>query len=372
MNWKHVLRLTLWGAWLWSALGVFFATQIYFLDRRVRWSIALAFSMPRWIVWGLLTPAILWADRRLGTVCSLKARVLWNIPIGIGWTCLSILIRLATRPLRGSPPVQSVTGFFLERFYWDLLIYAVIAGYSISRDYASQVREQERQAHQLAIEAADLERRLVEARLQTLRAQLHPHFLFNALNTISAFTETNPRAARRLMERLGDLLRASLTHASQPLVTLGEELTFLDDYLSIESARFAERLVVSVDVPDDILDLRVPSFLLQPIVENAIRHGIAPRVAGGMVRVTGERRESTLLLRVRDDGVGLPAGWRFEDCAGVGLRNVVSRLDHLYGRSDLLRVESVRSGGVDVQITVPLRMPAPAHANKILTIGIDA
>jgi len=372
MNWPRVLRLTVWGALFWSALGVFFATQIYLLDSRVPWSIALAFSMPRWIVWGLLTPAILWADRRLGAVCSLQARVLWNIPIGVGWTCLSILIRLATRPLRGSPPIQSVTAFFLERFYWDLLIYAVIAGYSISRDYASQVREQERQAHLLALEATDLERRLVEARLQTLRAQLHPHFLFNALNTISAFTETNPRAARRLMERLGDLLRASLTHASQPLVTLGEELTFLDDYLSIESARFAERLMVSVVVPDGLLDLRVPSFLLQPIVENAIRHGIAPRVAGGTVRVTGECEGSTLMLRVRDDGVGLSEGWRFEECAGVGLRNVASRLAHLYGRSDLLRVAPARPGGVEVQITVPLHEPAPTHSNRIPALGVDA
>jgi two-component system, LytTR family, sensor kinase len=372
VNWRRVARLTVWGALFWTALGVFFATQIYLLDRRVPWSTALAFSMPRWLVWGALTPAILWVDKKLGTVCSLRARVAWNVPIGVGWTCLSILIRLATRPLRGSPPIQSVTAFFLERFYWDLLIYAVIAGVSISRDYAAQVRDQERQANQLALEAADLERRLVEARLQTLRAQLHPHFLFNALNTISAFTATNPRAARRLMERLGDLLRASLTHAAQRLVTLGEELTFLDDYLSIESARFEERLTVSVNVPDGLLDLLVPSFLLQPIVENAIRHGIAPRVAGGTVRVTADRQGSMLMLRVRDDGVGLRDGWRFEGCAGVGLRNVASRLEHLYGRSDLLRVDPGPSGGVDVEISVPLHESARTSGGRFPVVGVDA
>jgi len=275
----------------------------------------------------------------------------------------SVIIRLVSRPLRGSPWPPSVADFFLERFYWDLLIYAVIAGVSISRDYASQVRERERQAHELALETADLERRLVEARLQSLRAQLQPHFLFNALNTISAFTETNPQAARRLMGQLGDLLRASLTHASRPLVTLGEELTFLDDYLAIESARFEGRINVSVHVDNDVLDVMVPSFLLQPLVENAIRHGVAPRLAGGYVEVNAIRDGSVLKLRVRDNGVGLPPDWQFHHNAGVGLRNVASRLEHLYDRNDLFRIASFASGGVEVLIDLPLRLPAPASGS---------
>src|SRR5688572_16290693 len=162
--------------------------------------------MPRWYSWGLLTPGIFWVDRHLGKKRTLAARVALHVPLGIAWTCLSIVLRLVSRPLRGSPWPPSVAEFFLERFYWDLLIYAVIAGVSIARDYAAQVRQQEREAHRLALEAADLERRLVEARLQSLRAQLQPHFLFNALNTISAFTETDPQTARRLMGQLGDLL----------------------------------------------------------------------------------------------------------------------------------------------------------------------
>ena len=143
-----------------------------------------------------------------------------------------------------------------------------------------------REAHELALRTADLERRLVEARLQSLRAQLQPHFLFNALNTISAFTESNPQMARRLMAQLGDLLRASLRHTAQPLVTLGEELTFLDDFLAIESARFEGRLQVSVDADDDLLPRMVPAFLLQPLVENAIRHGVGTRLSGGRVDVS--------------------------------------------------------------------------------------
>lgn len=354
-NFARALRLAFWAALFWTALGLFFASQLVLGG--LPWSVALSFSMPRWYAWGVLTPGVFWIDSRLSGTASLAGRVALHVPLGIAWTCLSIVIRLVSRPLRGSPWPASIGAFFLERFYWDLLIYAVIAGVSIARDYAAQVRQQERQAHERALETADLERRLVEARLQSLRAQLQPHFLFNALNTISAFTETNPQTARRLMGQLGDLLRASLTHAARPLVTLGEELTFLDDYLAIESARFEGRIAVSVHVDDDLLDVRVPSFLFQPLVENAIRHGVAPRLSGGHVEVTATRDGSDLKLRVRDNGVGLSAGWQFQRDAGVGLRNVASRLEHLYGRTDLLRIAPIASGGVDVQLDLPLETP---------------
>ena len=336
----------------WTALGVFFASQLRLGG--LRWGVALSYSMPRWYAWALLTPAIVRVDRWLGSNRSQAARVAWHVPIGIGWTCLSIAIRLATRPLRGASPVGSLTDYFFERFYWDLLIYAVIAGIAISRDYAAQVRQRERQAAELAIKTAELQRLLAESRLQSLRAQIHPHFLFNALNTISAFTETDPRTARRLMERLADLLRASLKLSSRPMVTLADELTFLDDYLAVESARFEGRVTVSVNADDEALNVMVPSFLLQPLVENAIRHGVVPRVSGGHVEVEAVRNESTLHLQVRDNGVGLCAGWDFERNAGIGLRNVARRLEHLYGVADLLRLTPIQSGGVDVQLDLPL------------------
>ena len=347
---RHIVLAAL----FWTAMGVFFASQIVALNRGVSWSEALSLTMPRWYVWGLLTPAIFWVDTRIRQHRSLTARVALHLPLGIAWTCLSIVIRLVTRPLRGSPWPASLEEFFLARFYWDLLIYAVIAGVAIGRDYSEQVRLRERQAQELALEAADLERRLVEARLHSLRAPLQPHFLFNALNTISAFTETDPQTARRLMGQLGDLLRATLTHAAQPLVTLGEELTFLDDYLAIESARFEGRITVSVHAEDDVLEAKVPGFVLQPLVENAIRHGVAPRVSGGHIEVTVRREGSQVRLRVRDNGVGLPPGWELQQNAGVGLRNVASRLEHLYGQADLLRIAPLAAGGVDVQLAVPL------------------
>jgi signal transduction histidine kinase len=339
------------AALLWTALAVVFASQLYFAG--LPWSQALAWSIPRWYSWGVLTPAVFWLDKRLGRGRTLPFRVALQVPLAVFWTTLSIAVRLVTRPLRGAGFPPDIAEFFLDRVYSDLMIYAVIAGASISRDYAAQVREREQQAHDLALERAQLERDLFEARLQGLRAQLQPHFLFNALNTISAFTETDPATARRLMGQLGSLLRAALAHATRPLVTLGEELTFLDDYLAIESARFEGRIVVTVDAADDILARQVPGFLLQPIVENAIRHGVAPRLSGGRVEVTAVKAGPNVLLRVRDDGVGVPPGWSVGNNAGVGLRNVASRLEHIYRRKDLLAVQPRPDGGLDVAITVP-------------------
>ena len=345
------LKKFLWAALLWTALAIVFATQLYFAGLPL--AQALAWSIPRWYSWGLLTPAVFWVDKRIGRALSFPARIAVHVPLGVFWTTVSIGLRLATRPLRGAPVPPNLANFFIDRFYSDLLIYGVIACVSIARDYAAQVRERERQAHDLALERAELERDLIEARLQGLRAQLQPHFLFNALNTISAFTETDPPTARRLMGQLGSLLRATLTHTARPLVTLGEELTFLDDYLAIESARFEGRLVVTVEADDETLGYPVPGFLIQPIVENAIRHGIAPRLSEGRVEVTVVKDGPAIVVRVRDDGVGLPDGWMLESNAGVGLKNVASRLEHIYRRKDLLRVQPRTNGGVDVTIRIP-------------------
>jgi two-component system LytT family sensor kinase len=341
---------------LWTAIAVSFATQLYFAG--LSWNQSLSWTWPRWYSWGLVTPAIFWLDRRLAGNTTLPVRLGLHVPLGVVWTSVTILLRLAARPVRGSHLPPNFIDYFLDRFYSDLPIYAVIAGISFSRHYAEQMRRSTREAHELALRTTELERRLVESQLQSLRAQLQPHFLFNALNTISAFTESSPQMARRLMAQLGDLLRESLRHAARPLVTLGEELTFLDDFLGIESARFEGRLHVSVNADDDLLPVMVPSFLLQPLVENAIRHGVGKRLSGGHIEVTATGDRSAVRIRVRDDGMGLPRGWEFDRDAGVGLRNVAARLEHLYGRPGLLRIVSLVSGGVEVQIELPGGPPA--------------
>lgn len=336
---------------MWTALAVFFATQLYFAG--LTWKVALAWTLPRWYAWGLVTPLIFRLDRRLAGASPLPVRVALHVPLALIWTGITVALRLAARPLRGGALPEDFHVYLLDRFYSDLPIYAVIAGISFARLYAEQVRRGIREAHERALWTADLERRLAEARLQTLRAQLQPHFLFNALNTISAFTESNPQMARRLMAQLGDLLRASLRHTSQALVTLGEELTFLDDFLAIEAARFEGRLHVSVHADDELLPWTIPAFLLQPIVENAIRHGVGTRLSGGNVDVSVSAAGRALHIRVRDDGVGLPCDWNLDRDAGVGLRNVAARLEHLYGVSGLLKVGTGATGGVDVQIELP-------------------
>jgi two-component system, LytTR family, sensor kinase len=341
---RQVLRAAAWLALLSTAVGFLFTGQMYALRREgggMPWSIAAALSMPRWYAWAILTPGILWLDRRVARHGSLARRAALHVPLGAAWTTASILLVMVTRPRVGLDLPGSAIPWVFERLPWDLIVYAMIVGVSIAGDYAAQARQREKQ--------------LVEARLESLRAQLQPHFLFNALNTISSLTETNPSVARRLMGQLGDLLRASLTHTSNPFVTLGEELTFLDDYLAIESARFEGRIEVYVRADDDVLDSKMPGFLLQPLVENAIRHGVAPRVSGGRVEISASRAGSTLKLRIRDDGAGLPSGWDLHRHAGVGLRNVASRLEHLYGRRDLLRVEPIASGGVEACVDLPVR-----------------
>jgi signal transduction histidine kinase len=347
------VRFALWSVLFWTALGIFFAAQLHFAG--LAWRVAFEWSLPRWYTWGLLTPAVFWLDRRLIDRFPLGWRIALHVPLALAWTSFAILLRLAIRPLRGATLPTDFGAFYFERFSADVVIYAAIACVSLVLAYTGRVEARERQARDLAV---SLEQRLVEARLQNLRAQLQPHFLFNALNTISALTESDPPLARRLMGQLGDLLRASLAHTSQPLVTLGEELTFLDDYLGIESARFEDRITVDVIADENAADVRVPSFLLQPLVENAIRHGIAPRASGGRIEVSASREGGNLILRVRDDGVGLPVDWDIERCAGVGLSNLRGRLATFYGQDDLLRVRAIASGGVDVQVTIPVAPPS--------------
>ena len=365
-----------WGLWglaafvFWTMLGLFFATQDYLMGGEgVTWTLALRWAMPRWYLWGLLTPAIVAVDRWIGRSRSIGPRVALHLPVGLAWTSFALAIRLYIRPLLGLNWPASVAYFVIERFYWDLLIYAAIVGVAIARDYAGRARAHEQEAHRLQLESVELQRHLTEARLQSLRSQLHPHFLFNALNTVSSLTETDPKTARRLMEQLARLLRVSLRHAATPLVTLAEELTFLDDYIAIESVRFEGRIRVSVRADDDTLDALVPSFLLQPLVENAIRHGVGPRLTGGRIAVSATREDTRLLLRVSDDGLGLAPDWAARHDAGVGLRNTAARLEQLYAGDHVFRVTPDASGGVEVRIELPWQLPQASASHASMAAG---
>jgi LytS/YehU family sensor histidine kinase len=231
---------------------------------------------------------------------------------------------------------------------WSWLVYWVIFGVHQTFRYYQ---------HYLASElrVARMERSSSEARLNALRMQLDPHFLFNALNTISAQVECDPRLARTMIEHLGDLLRLSLDARDRQEIPLAEELAFLDHYVAIQKIRFAENLRIEIQVDSDVKYALVPGLIVQPLVENAIRHGISRRASGGTVTVTAERG-ANLEIRVADDGVGLPPGWTLEASLGTGLSVTRERILGLHpGGNSRFSVRPRNGGGTEVQISLPLR-----------------
>jgi LytS/YehU family sensor histidine kinase len=203
------------------------------------------------------------------------------------------------------------------------------------------------------VRAAQLEAQLAEARLDALRMQLHPHFLFNTLHAISALMARDVPAARRMMTRLSDLLRFSLEQEVTDEVPLAEELDFLDRYVEIQRARFPDRLHVEMDVEPDAQAALVPRFMLQPLVENAIRHGIDRRPGGGRVVVRARVNDHRLKIEVEDNGPGFPSGADYRE--GVGLRSTRARLEHLYGGGGELDLAAAPGGGALVRVVIPVR-----------------
>jgi sensor histidine kinase YesM len=210
-----------------------------------------------------------------------------------------------------------------------------------------------RESQEREIAAAQLQTQLAEAQLEALQRQLHPHFLFNTLNTISALMHRNVQAADEMLVRLSDLLRLTLDRIGTQQVSLKDELDFLQKYLDIERTRFGDRLQVHVDVDPDVLDAPVTNLVLQPLVENALRHGIAPKIEGGRVDVSASHVDGGLTLTVRDNGVGLSPARLNALHSGVGLSNTRSRLDNLYGDRHRFEFRSPPGGGLVVTIVIP-------------------
>jgi LytS/YehU family sensor histidine kinase len=210
---------------------------------------------------------------------------------------------------------------------------------------------------------------LLEAKLQALRMQLNPHFLFNTLNTISALIHDDPSMADRMVVRLGDLLRRTLEHRDAHEVPLRDELSFLRDYLAIEQARFGDRLTATIDVAPETESLYVPFLLLQPLVENAIRHGIEPREEPGHVTVTARRDGNQLELRVVDNGDGLADAAGAPPSEGIGLANTRTRLAYLYEDEHSLELRNGSRGGLEVRVRIPCRTAARPYQPRIKIIA---
>jgi LytS/YehU family sensor histidine kinase len=239
--------------------------------------------------------------------------------------------------------------------YNNLFFYWLQAGVAHAIVFSARERKRERMA-------AELERELTRAELDALKSKLHPHFLFNTLHSISALVHLDPDAADRMIARLSELLRQVLVHAATQEVPLSEELHGLRPYLEIEQVRFGDRLCVVENVDKDTLEAMVPHLVLQPLVENAVRHGIAPRAAPGRVTIAARREGDMLRLSVCDDGVGLRAGAGAET-GGLGIATTQARLRRLYGVHQALTLGPSPEGGVATSLMVPFHRAGEGHAS---------
>lgn len=319
-------------------------------------------------LWALLTLPIFWMARRYGGDRPTLERILAFLVVGLVLAiAMDALLQLISRQMipprapapvlsPGSrmvpqrPPAQPVRGlFFRFSFLYDFVVYVVVLGAALARNYVVRYRARLDEARRLEAEAAELHAQLADARLNALRAQLNPHFLFNTLNAISTLVEQDPRGVRRMIARLGDLLRHTLDDGGEQEITLAREIEMLRQYLEIMEVRFQGKLEVEIDADASLDDALVPNLVLQPLVENAFRHGLALVQSTGRVAVRAVRDNGDLVLTVRDNGRG-PA-WEMRE--GVGLTNTRARLTQLYGPRHALALTAADGGGALVEVRLP-------------------
>jgi two-component sensor histidine kinase len=339
----------------WTIFGLLLANQSYIQSaiggRQMPVIVALRPGLLEALLWALTTVAIFWLARRFPLD---RRRVLRGIAVHLVAAIAIAAARTGIMVVLGWYVPWVRPRIFSMQFWGtssqNFLFYALLLGIAHMVVYYRRYREREHAAAQLA-------RGLTEARLQALKMQLQPHFLFNTLNAISALIPADAKPARRMVARLGDLLRTTLEHEDTQEVTLREELAFLEPYLEIEQARLEDRLTVVMKIAPETLDARVPHLLLQPLVENAVRHGIAARIEPGTVEISASRGpdDRFLQLEIRDDGGGLDRDSEARPRRGVGLINIRSRLEQLYGSEHRFKLENQAAGGVLVRISLPFR-----------------
>jgi signal transduction histidine kinase len=314
----------------------------------------LAMRMPYWYAWALLIPVLQWL---VGRYPLERMRWMRGVAIhlagGVAIIFLHDALKLGMQRLlpqwpfiMGDPYPRNVEQFVVGALGDSAGTYAILLCGVYCAAYYARYRERE-------LAASQLQGQLAHAQLQALRMQLNPHFLFNALNSISMLVRGGRNGeAVRMLAGLGDLLRGVLEEDRPNEVPLREELDFLTRYLAIEQIR-ADRLEVRMAVPPELMDARVPNLILQPLVENAIRHGISRSSAAGLVEIGARRENGALLLSVRDDGPGLAAAGNGRE--GVGLTNTRARLARMYGDAQGLSIENAEGGGTRVTLRLPHR-----------------
>jgi two-component system LytT family sensor kinase len=351
------------GLGFFSAFAAFYFVST-FTDKPASFGLLLALNLGYWYSWACLTPGILWLtgampfDRQTWKR-AVPAHIVGVVVFTLVHVVLAVASWMAIYWVIGesldSWRIEAQQMFFLN-FDWEMMTYWTIVGLGHALRYHYEVRSRE-------LSSAQLETRLIEAQLQALQRQLQPHFLFNTLNTISALMHRDVDAADAMIARLSDLLRMSLQQVGVQQVALKDELDFLSKYLEIEQTRFRDRLTVVFDIQPDTLDALVPNLLLQPLVENAIKHGIGPRPTPGQIAVRARRAGAMLELAVQDNGVGLSAARLTDFNRGVGLSNTRSRLDRLYGSLHRFEFRQPAEGGLLVLIAIPLAELAGVRQN---------
>ena len=346
---------------LWSLVGLAFASQLYLsnslLGRPISWGEAISAPLEDWYVYGVLSLPVIWLARRYPPERGSR----WlSAGIHLGAALVFSLLYVVLRALVGEVDswivgesatfAEIFSPLLVRTFPFNLLIYGVIVAASHALDYY-------RKYHERTVQTLELEKHLTEARLQALLHQLKPHFLFNTLNGIASLMHTDVEAADRMLVRLSELLRITMSHTGAQQTTLREEVAFLERYLEIERIRFRNRLEVVIAIDEGAIDAQVPSLILQPIVENAVRHGIEPQSRTGRIELRGTREAGNVVLTVSDNGSGIPAGGPTRE--GIGLANTRARLAELYGAQQHFELVNRPEGGLCVRMVFPFSASAP-------------
>jgi two-component system LytT family sensor kinase len=343
-----------------TVVAVLYSLERFFYRRLLGQEVSLGQLVPAELVftylWALLTPLVMWMARRfpvwathhgdpgrntlrnwIAQLIALVSFVMLHVAL---FTAASLLLASTATAI---PPSRLFSGYLASWFTLDSIVYCTLLAVYHALVYY-------RVSQDRALRASQLEARLAQAQLQVLRMQLQPHFLFNTLHTISALMHRDVKRADSMIAALSDLLRMSLRSVGVQEVELREEIEFLQRYLEIMSLRFGDRLTVALDIDPDVLDARVPTLVLQPIVENSLRHGFGEGMRGGHVRVTVAPDGDMLRCEVVDNGRGIPVGGTTE---GVGISNTRARLRYLYGERFSLELNANPGGGARVSLAIP-------------------